>query len=95
MGIYQEIISRMSIEKGWSGDRKYCAITIDGGKYLLRISPLEKHDRRKREFDKMCEVAALTSFLFYKRGCKFREYFSKSFRHLEKCWSSNTSSRES
>ena len=59
MGIYQKIISRMSIEKGWSGDRKYRAGTADGGKYLLRISPLEKHDRRKREFDKMCEVAAL------------------------------------
>ena len=59
MGIYQKIISRMSIEKGWSGDRKYCAITTDGSKYLLRISPMEKHDRRKREFDKMCEVAAL------------------------------------
>ncbi|MBQ3147308.1 MAG: phosphotransferase [Oscillospiraceae bacterium] len=59
MGIYQKIIGRISIEKGWSGDRKYCASTADGGKYLLRISPLEKHDRRKREFDKMCEVAAL------------------------------------
>ena len=59
MGIYQEIISRISIDKGWSGDRKYCAITTDGGKYLLRISPLEKHDRRKREFAKMREAAAL------------------------------------
>ena len=59
MGIYQKIISRMTIEKGWSGDRKYCAITTDGSKYLLRISLMEKHDRRKREFDKMCEVAAL------------------------------------
>lgn len=59
MGAYQRIISRRSIEKGWSGDRKYCATTADGGKYLLRISPLGKHDHRKREFDKMCEVAAL------------------------------------
>ena len=32
MGIYQEIISRISIDKGWSGDRKYCAITTDGGR---------------------------------------------------------------
>ena len=59
MGVYQDIIGGKPIEKGWSGDRKYCAATADGGKYLLRLSPLEKHDRRKREFDKMCEVAAL------------------------------------
>ena len=59
MGVYQDIIGRKPIEKGWSGDRKYCATTADGSKYLLRLSPLEKHDRRKREFDKMCEVAAL------------------------------------
>lgn len=59
MGAYQKIISRRPIEKGWSGDLKYCATTADGGKYLLRISPLGKHDRRKRGFDRMCEVAAL------------------------------------
>ena len=59
MGVYQDIIGGKPIEKGWSGDRKYCATTADGSKYLLRLSPLEKHDRRKREFDKMCEVAAL------------------------------------
>lgn len=60
MGVYQDIIGGKPIEKGWSGDRKYCATTADGSKYLLRLSPLEKHDRRKREFDKMCEVAALS-----------------------------------
>ena len=59
MGVYQRIISRMPIEKGWSGDRKYCVTTTDGGKYMLRISPREKHDRRKQAFDKMREVAAL------------------------------------
>ena len=59
MGVYQDIIGGKPIEKGWSGDRKYCATTADGSKYLLRLSPLEKHDRRKRKFDKMCEVAAL------------------------------------
>lgn len=59
MSVYQRIISRISIDKGWSGDKKYCATTADSKKYLLRISPMEKHDRRKREFDKVCEVAAL------------------------------------
>lgn len=59
MSVYDTIVTREPIEKGWSGDRKYCVTTADGNKYMLRISPLEKHDRRKREFDKMCEVAAL------------------------------------
>ncbi len=59
MSIYGKIISRRSIEKGWSGDQKYCVTTADGGKYLLRISPPEKHDRRKGEFDMMGEAAAL------------------------------------
>lgn len=59
MSVYDTIVTREPIEKGWSRDRKYCVTTADGNKYMLRISPLEKHDRRKREFDKMCEVAAL------------------------------------
>lgn len=59
MGAYQRIISRRPIEKGWSGDQKYCVTTADGSKYLLRISPSGRLERRKREYDKMCEVAAL------------------------------------
>lgn len=59
MSVYNTIVTRAPIEKGWSGDRKYCATTADGSKYLLRISPQEKHDRRKREFDRMCEAVAL------------------------------------
>ena len=59
MSVYDTIVTREPIEKGWSRDRKYCVTTADGNKYMLRISPLEKHDRRKRKFDKMCEVAAL------------------------------------
>lgn len=38
MGVYQQIIRRIPVEKGWSADRKYCAVTADGTKYLLRIS---------------------------------------------------------
>lgn len=47
MSVYQKMIRRLSIEKGWSDDRKYCATTADGSKYLLRISPPERHERRK------------------------------------------------
>lgn len=33
------------IHKGWSGDQKYCAISPDGTKYLLRITPKSKEAR--------------------------------------------------
>lgn len=59
MKVYNSLIRRTPIEKGWSGDRKYCAVTADGQKYLLRISDMEKLDRKRREYEKMTEVAAL------------------------------------
>lgn len=59
MGIYQNIISKTPIDKGWSGDQKYCAITSDGQKYLLRISPIDRLERKRREYEKMSEVAQL------------------------------------
>ena len=59
MPIYQSIIRRTPIDKGWSGDQKYCAITADGEKYLLRISAIGRLDRKRREYEKMREVAQL------------------------------------
>ena len=59
MHIYQNIISKTPIDKGWSGDQKYCAVTADGQKYLLRISPIERLERTRPEYEKMCEVAQL------------------------------------
>jgi len=47
------------ITKGWSVDKKYCATKIDGQKYLLRISPIEKYDRKKAQFEMMKLVATL------------------------------------
>ncbi|MDE6470183.1 MAG: phosphotransferase [Eubacterium sp.] len=35
------------IQKGWSGDKKYCAVK-DDTKYLLRISPKNKYKNRKK-----------------------------------------------
>lgn len=58
MKVYDRIVSRVSIDKGWSGDKKYCVTTTDGERYLLRISTMERLDRKKREFEKMKEVAA-------------------------------------
>lgn len=57
--IYHQIVNRIPVEKGWSGDRKYCVTTADGENYLLRISPIERLERKGREFARMTEVAAL------------------------------------
>jgi len=59
MHIYQNTISRTPIDKGWSGDRKYCAKTFDGQKYLLRISSMDSLERKQWEYEKMAEVAKL------------------------------------
>jgi aminoglycoside phosphotransferase (APT) family kinase protein len=59
MRIFPKINRRTPIDKGWSGDRKYCAITEEGQTYLLRISPIDRLDRKRREYEKMDEVAQL------------------------------------
>lgn len=59
MSVYQNIVNRTPIEKGWSGDQKYCAITADGQKHLLRISSIDRLERKRREYEKMSEVAQL------------------------------------
>ena len=59
MSVYQNIISREPVEKGWSGDRKYRAETADGKRYLLRVSGADHLERKRREFDMMGLVATL------------------------------------
>ena len=59
MGLYEAFVSKAAIDKGWSGDEKYCAVTADGAKYMLRIAPMERLERKQKEFEKMKEVAAL------------------------------------
>ena len=46
------------IEAGWSGDKKYRAVTPDGTSYFLRITPRERGDRFRRLFDMQKAVAA-------------------------------------
>ena len=59
MSVYQNIISRTPIDKGWSGDQKYCAVTANGQKYLLRISSIDRLERKRQEYEKMSQVAQL------------------------------------
>lgn len=39
-------IKKEPLNKGWSIDKKYCAVTADGAKYLLRVTPPEKSANR-------------------------------------------------
>lgn len=59
MSVYEEIVSRKPVEKGWSGDKKYCATTKDGKKYLLRITSQERAHRFHLCYLRMQEVASL------------------------------------
>ena len=59
MSVYQNIVSRTPIDKGWSGDQKYCAVTADGQKYLLRITVPERAHRFYLGYLRMQEAAAL------------------------------------
>lgn len=58
MGKYH-FVERTLIEKGWSGDKKYCAVDESGQKFLLRIAPAEKWDRTQGSFAMMQRTAAL------------------------------------
>ena len=52
-----KFVSKTPIEKGWSADKKYCAVAEDGAKYLLRISPKDRKKRAKRIFRMQQKVA--------------------------------------
>ena len=53
------IIRLEAIDKGWSGDKKYHIFTDSGAEYLLRVSPVERLERRRAEFARMEQAAAL------------------------------------
>ena len=55
----KRFISRELIDKGWSGDSKYCVTDETGQRYLLRISPAERRERVESTFGNMQKVAAL------------------------------------
>ena len=57
--IYGSIVQKTPIDKGWSGDKKYRAVTHDGSVYLLRVAAPERAERKQREFVQMQKVAAL------------------------------------
>lgn len=59
MSIFDRLVSRQPIHRGWSADRKYRAISADGTAYFLRISPMERFENRKLQFSHMQKVREL------------------------------------
>ena len=59
MTLYQQIIHRIPIQKGWSGDRKFCVVTGDEDRFLLRIAPRDRYERKLREYERMQDAAKL------------------------------------
>ena len=58
-GIYARLVKCEPIINGWSEDKKYCASTADGEKYLLRITSISRYEARKSLFCILQQLAAL------------------------------------
>lgn len=59
MSIFDTLISREPIDRGWSGDQKFRAVDADGKAYFLRISPRAQYENRKLQFFHMQQVRSL------------------------------------
>ena len=57
--LYNNIVSRTPVTKGWSGDLKYCVTDSENNRYLLRISAPELFSKREAAFQRMTQVATL------------------------------------
>ncbi len=57
--LFETIIVREPIDKGWSGDKKFHVTTKDGNEYLLRISPANLRDRVAGMFQRMRSAGQL------------------------------------
>ena len=57
--VLDSMIRREPINKGWSGDRKYCVTDDSGIRYLLRVSPREQLEKKRNQFARMLQAAEL------------------------------------
>ena len=48
-----EFVQKTLIQKGWSGDRKFCATDAEGNRFLFRLSPPELLEKKQRQFRNM------------------------------------------
>ena len=54
-----EFVQITRIQKGWSGDQKFCATDAEGRRFLFRLSPPELLEKKQRQFRSMQKAAAL------------------------------------
>ena len=59
MKLFDTIVTREPICRGWSADRKYRAADARGNAYFLRISSMSQFENRKLQFSHMQQVQAL------------------------------------
>ena len=52
-------VSRVPVEKGWSGNRKFCVTDENGTKFLLRVASPETLKAKQLEFEMMKRLEAL------------------------------------
>ena len=55
----KKFVSKEPVPKGWSGDKKYCLTDEQGNRFLLRVTPIEKYDKKMKEYELMHRVAEL------------------------------------
>ena len=54
-----EFVSKQLIDRGWSADKKYCAVTSDGERYLLRVASEDKREKFAALFEMQRRVDRL------------------------------------
>ena len=59
MSIFETLVSREPIHRGWSADRKFMARTADGEGCFLRISPMSRYESLRLQFSHMEQVRDL------------------------------------
>ena len=84
--LYEQIVSSMPINKGWSVDQKYCVMLSDGQKLLLRVTPYDKQKNRRQLYELLQRVETLDIPMCQALEvgtCEDGEYLPVSYTHLD------------
>lgn len=57
--LFDQIVTKQAITKGWSCDKKYCVTVSAGTKYLLRITPYDKSNHLAAVFAILKKMSTL------------------------------------
>ena len=69
----ETIVTRTPVRGGWTPDRKYRAVTADGGVYFLRVAAPERAERMRKVFLMQTQAAALELSIPRPLECGFCE----------------------